>query len=193
MHKIEDNLNDYLNRINFIFKNEEIYTNCTKNYDGFAPFGEKFSFEKGKNYKLKFFIAKIFIENNILEIATNEKCDNIDVQRFAIAERDDPKIMQQGDYFLNKIKEFKAFLEMDVKDGKKPLLDLDRFNSYLSDLIGIRLLKLLRLSKTEISIIDERNLTFSEKKLYDGIYKFIFTWRKFFLSKNKGNNSTEIS
>ena len=182
MNKIENKLIDSLKRINFIFKNEEIYTVCVKSYDGFTLLGEKFSFEKRKNYKLKFFVAKIFIENNILTVAPEVKCDNVDVQRFAIAERDDQRLMYQENYFLNKIKEYKIFVEKDVKKGIKPKLDLDRFNSYLSNIIDSRLLKLLKLAKTELSLDDERRLTISEKLLYDFLFKLIKNWRTFFIN-----------
>ena len=187
MNKIETKLIDELNRINFIFQNEEIYTECEKSFNGFSLLGEKFGpFEKGKKYKLKVFLAIPFIDNNILKVVSSEKCDNVDVQRYAIAERDDQKlVLRDNKYFLNKIKEFKRFIKKNVKDGIKPKLDLDNFNSYMANIIDIRLLKLLRLSKAELSLNDEKRLTNSELLLYNHIYKFISIWRKFFLAIDK--------
>ena len=70
MNNIEHELSDVLNRLNFIFKNEEITTLCIKDYNGISIFNEKIKpFEKNKKYRLKFFIARIFIENNILIVA----------------------------------------------------------------------------------------------------------------------------
>ncbi|MFX1257631.1 MAG: hypothetical protein ACFFAN_07225 [Promethearchaeota archaeon] len=189
MKQLKTKLINTLKRINFIFKNEEIYTECIRDFDGFSILGEKFSFLKGKNYKLKFFIAKMFIKNNILKVAPNEKCDNIDVQRYAIAERDDQKFLQQSSYFLNKIKEFKSFVEKDVKDGIRPKLDLERFNSYTLNIIDSRLLKLLRLAKAELTLEDEQKLTYSEKVLYEQMYKLIKIWRNFFTNINKENSN----
>ena len=58
MNKIEADLVDILNRFNFIFKNEDIYTECIKNNESLSILGEKFGpFEKGKKYKLKLFLA----------------------------------------------------------------------------------------------------------------------------------------
>jgi len=187
LNKIEENLIDSLNRINFVYKNRKIFTECVKNYNGFSLFGKRFGpFEKGKKYNLKFFIAVPFIENNILKIESSKKCDNVDVQRFAIAERDDPRLIRQENFFLNEIREFKIFLKKQIKDGEKPKSDMDRFNSYMANIIDNRLLKLLKLAKAEaeISLEDERKLTNSEHLLFNHIYNLIVTWRSFYLGKN---------
>ncbi len=187
LNKIHDNLIDSLNRINFIFKNDEIYTECTKDQNSLSIFGESFGpFEKGKKYKLKLFLAIPFIENNIMKIASSDKCDHVDVQRYAIAERDNQRLVQQDtEYFLNKIKEFQFFTQEEVKAGIKPKDDLDRFYSYLSSTIDGRLLKLLRLSRTKLSLDDEKRLTSSEKILFNYIHEHIRTWRNFFLGANQ--------
>ncbi len=187
MNKIEEKLIDSLNRINFIYKNGKIFTECVKNYNGFSLFGKQFGpFEKGKKYNLKFFIAVPFIENNILKIESSKKCDNVDVQRFAIAERDDQRLIRQENFFLNEIREFKIFLEKQISDGEKPKSDMDWFNSYMANIIDNRLLKLLKLAKAEaeISLEDEGKLTNSEHLLFNHIYKLIVTWRSFYLGKN---------
>ena len=97
------NLIDDLKRINFIFKNKEIYTECVKFCEVITILGRKFGpFEKGKKYWLKFFLAIPFIENNILKITSSDKCDNVDVQRYSIAERDNQKLIQQeNEYFYD--------------------------------------------------------------------------------------------
>ena len=117
MENIEELLTNSLNRINFIFKNEKITTECIKSYNGFKLLGDSFGpYEKGKKYKLELFSAVPFIQNDILEIIQQEKCDNVDVQRYAISERDDQRLIQTNEnYFLNKIKEFKHFMIEDIK------------------------------------------------------------------------------
>ncbi len=179
---IEERLANSLNRINFIFRNEKIIAECIKNFEGFSLLGESFGpFEKGKKYKLKLFSAIQFIEKDILKVAPTEKCDNIDVQRYAISERDDPKLIKRSNsYFLNKIREFKTFMENEINKKNKPVIDLDRYNSYTSNIIDSRLLKLLKLSRAELSLEDERILTNSEKLLYDYLYHLIKIWRDFF-------------
>jgi hypothetical protein len=190
MSKIEDEFIDYLVRNNFIFKNEEIYTECVKNQEGFFLLGEKFGpFEKGKKYKLKLFLSIPFIENNILTVDPKEKCDNLDVQRFAIGERDDQHLVRREDYFLNKLKEFKLFMEKEVKDGLKPKAELDRFNSFTTNIIDSRLLKLIRLAKSELSLEDEKKLTKSEQILFRYLYTIVNLWRNFFLGKNQSNEN----
>ena len=93
MKKIEEELSLNLNRVNFVFKNEEIITECLKNHGGFSLLGEQYGpFEKGNKYKLKYFLALPFIQNEVLKLNSSEKCDNIDVQRYAINERDDQKL-----------------------------------------------------------------------------------------------------
>ncbi len=186
MEKIEHQLEDSLNRVNFIFRNEEITTECINAYEGFSILGEAFGpFEKSKKYKLKYFVALPFIENNIMKISSNEKCDNVDVQRYAISERDDQRLIQRDNpYFLNKIKEFKTFIEKDVNDKNKPKLGLDRFKSFTINIIDSRLSKMLRLARAELSVDDERKLTNSEKLLHRKLSELIKVWRAFFLSND---------
>ncbi len=184
LENIKELFTNSLNRINFMFKNEKITTECIKSYDGFTFLGESFGpYEKGKKYKLKLFSAIPFIENDILEIIQLEKCDNVDVQRYAISERDDQKLIQTDDiFFLNKIKEFKQFMAEDIKKKNKPQINLDRYNSYSLSILDNRLLKVLKLAKTELSLNDERRLSFSEKLLFELLYNLIKHWRNFFIN-----------
>ena len=65
---IEERLSNSLSRINFIFQNEEIITECIKDFEGFSLLGESFgSYEKGKKYKLKLFSTIPFIEKGIFK------------------------------------------------------------------------------------------------------------------------------
>ena len=171
--------------MNFIFKNEEITTEGISNYNGFSLLGESFGpFEKGKKYRLPYFIALPFIENDVLRIDSREKWDNTDVQRFAISERDDQKLIQrENKLFLNKIKEFRFFIEKEVTGKKIPKLDLDRFNSYSINLVDNRLLKLLKLARSNLSLNDERKLTTTENILFTKLVDIIKAWRTFFLSQ----------
>jgi hypothetical protein len=186
LNKIEIQLEDSLNRVNFIFKNEEVKTQCIHDHNGFSILGESFGpFEKLKEYQLPYFVALPFIENNILKIDSKEKCDNTDVQRYAISERDDQKLLfRENKLFLNKIKEFRFLVEKEANEKKIPRLDLDRFNSYSINIVDNRLLKLLKLARASLSLEDERKLTNSEKLLFTKLYEIIKIWRNFFLTKN---------
>jgi len=184
MTNIEENFTESIKRINFNFLNQELPMICLKNYDGFSLLNEKFGpFEKGKEYRLKVFKAIPFIENEILKVSDEEKCDNNIVQRHAIAERDNQKLARQdSSFFLNKIREFRRFIEIEINKGVRPHLAIDKYNSYIMSIVDIRLLKLLKLTKTELSIDDERRLTFSEQALFNKIYKLVKVWREFYLS-----------
>ena len=183
--KLSKNIKEDLNRINFLYKNQPILTECIQDHKGFSILNKKFrTFKKGKNYKLKLFLALPFIIHNILKIVPEEKCDNVDVQRFAIRERDDHQLTElENALFLNKIKQFKFFMEKLIEEGKKPKQVMDLYNSYMAHIIDTRLLKLLRLSQTELTELTENRLTTSEKMLYKEIFKIIKSWREFFLSK----------
>ena len=178
--------------MNFSFRNEDVSTECIKDHAGFSLFGEQFGpFEKGKNYRLKLFLAIPFIESSILKIHSSEKCDNVDVQRYALAERDAQQLIrQETNYFLNKIKEFKIFMEKDILNDIKPRRDLENFNSYLMNIIDHRLLKILRLTKTELSLDDERRLTNSEQVLFSRIHEIVNTWRNFYLMGDNAKKSS---
>ena len=182
MEILEERLARALNRVNFIFQNENIVTECIKNFGSLSILGESFGpFEKGKRYKIKLFSAVPFIEKDILKISNTEKCDNVDVQRYAIEERDDPKLTRRNDlYFLNKIKNFRRFMVDEIRKKVRPHIDLDRYNSYNSNIIDSRLLKLLKLSMTELTLEDERRLTNSEKLLYNYLYNLVKIWRDFY-------------
>ena len=179
---IKESLTNSLNRLNFIFRNEIIVTECHKNFNGFSLFGKSFGpFEEGKKYKLKLFSAIPFIEKDILQVAPIDKCDNIDVQRYAIEERDDLKLIKRNNsFFLNKIREFKRIMENKINKKHKLKIDLDRYISYSSNIIDSRLLKLLKLSMAELSLEDERRLTNSEKTLYSYLFNLIKIWRVFY-------------
>ena len=171
--------------MNFIFKNEEITTEGISDYSGFSILGESFGpFEKGKKYRLPYFVALPFLENNILKIDSKEICDNTDVQRYAISERDDQRLLyRENKFFLNKIKESRFLVEREVNENKIPKLDLDRFSSYSINLVDNRLLKLLKLARASLSLDDERKLTSSEKLLFAKLFDLIKVWRNFFLTK----------
>ena len=183
LEKVEENFGDKLVRLNFIFKNQIITTECIKDYPGQSLLGETYGpFEKGKQYKLKFFIAMPFIKEKLLRVIDDEKCDNIDVQRFAINERDDQSLIRrENKYFLNKIKEFRHFIEKEVDSNLRPKVELDRYRSYHANIVDSRLIKLLLLAKVDLSLNDEQKLTNSEKKLFHHISKIIKIWRSFFL------------
>ncbi|MFW9821698.1 MAG: hypothetical protein ACFFE4_02105 [Candidatus Thorarchaeota archaeon] len=184
MEDVGGHLTNSLKRLNFMYKNEKITTECVKSFEGFTLLGETFGpFEKGKKYKIKLFCAVPFIINNILEVISSEKCDNIDVQRYAISERDDQKLINTEIVcFLNKIKEFRQFLVNDIDNKNQPRVNLDRYNSYYSSIIDNRLSKLLKLAKTELSLDDERRLTISEKFLFEILFALFRNWRNFFLN-----------
>jgi DNA replication initiation complex subunit (GINS family) len=82
---------------------------------------------------------------------------------------------------LNKIKEFREFMKMDIKNKNKPQINLDRYNSYSVSMVDNRLFKLLKLAKTELSLDDERRLTISEEILFEILFKLIKNWRNFFI------------
>jgi len=186
LNKIEIQLEDSLNRVNFIFKNEEVTTECISDHNGFSILGESFGpFERGKQYRLPYFVALPFIENNVLKIYSKDKYDNTDVQGFAISERDDQSLIyRENKLFLNKIKEFRYLVEKEVNENKIPKRDLDLFSSHSINLVDNRLLKLLKLARASLSLDDERKLTSSEKLIFSKLYDIIKMWRNFFLTKN---------
>ena len=187
LNRIQESLIDSLYRLNFIAKNEEILTECVKEYRAFSILGEKFGpFEIGKKYKLKLFKAIQFIKFHILKIVSEEKYDSIDMQRYAITERDDPRLtFLKDNRFINKLKEFRIFTKLDIENGIKPQNFLDNYNSYFQSLLDSRLQKILRMSKSELSIDDEKRLSDPEQVLFKIIHEIISTWRNFFLKEKE--------
>ena len=183
MKDLKAQLKEELRRIELKFKNERVLTKCVKNHDGVQMLGDKIGpFKKDKKYKLKFFEALPFIKNDILIIDESERIDNVAVQRHAIAERDNHGLMgKDSKYFLTKIKHFKFFMEKEVLDKLKPQEFLDRFNSFFSNLIDARLLKLLKLAKAKIGAEEERKMTHSEQLIFELLRQIILVWRKSFL------------
>lgn len=91
-------------------------------------------------------------------------------------------LQRENEYFLNKIKESKFFIEKEVEEKNKPKIDLDRFTSYSTNIVDSRLLKLLKLAKSNLSLEDERRLTSSEMILFNKLFELIKVWRTFFLN-----------
>lgn len=184
LEKVEENFEDHLLRLNFIFKNQTITTECIKDHPGKSLLGEIYGpFEKNKQYKLKFFIAVPFIVSNYLKVIDIEKCDNVNVMNFAIEERDDQSLIRrESKNFLNKVKEFKIFMEKEVDKSLRPADDLKRYKSYYANIIDSRLSKLLRLAKVDLSLNDEQKLTNSELILFHNLSRIIKVWRQYFLN-----------
>lgn len=190
MHRVEEKFIDTMKRLDFLFKNEVIITECVKNYDGMNISGEKFGpFIKGNKYRMPLFEALPFIEHDILKIENSVKCDNVSVQRYAIAERDDQRLIKQDrKLFLFMIKQFKKFMEKQVAERAIPQDFLDKYNSYFSNLLDMRLLKVLRLTKTKLNPSDKQRLTLSENLLFKRIYSLLKTWKNVLLEKEMGRN-----
>lgn len=186
MLQIEEKLTASLKRINFIFQNKKIITECIQDHKQIQVFNMKIGpFKKGKRYNLKFFIAAKLINQNILKIPSEDRCDNVVMQRFAMRERDDHKLIELEDkLFLNKIKEFRNFIKNALKEGTIPKINFDKFNSYMGNFVDSRLLKLLRLGSINLSVEDEQRLTHSEKVFYKNISDLIKSWRSFFLTRD---------
>ena len=73
-------------------------------------------------------------------------------------------------------------MEIDIEKKKTPQINLDRYSSFSSSIVDLRMLKLLKLAKTEPSLNDERLLTIPEKKLFALLNSFIKQWRNFFIT-----------
>ncbi|TFF98306.1 MAG: hypothetical protein EU547_01875 [Promethearchaeota archaeon] len=184
MLQIEESFTESLKRINFTFQNHKILTECIQDYKDINLFNTKLGpFKKGKKYSLKFFVAAHLINQNILKILPEERCDNVVVQRFAMRERENQELKELEDpLFLNKLKEFRRFIKLEMRKGEIPKFNFDKFNSFMANLIDSRLLKLLKLGSINLSVDDEHTLTSSEKVFYKKVSKLIKAWREFFLS-----------
>jgi hypothetical protein len=185
LERVEENFRNYLLRLNFIYKNRSITTKCIKDHPGVPLLGETYGpYQKGKEYNLKFFTALPFIKNGYLKVNEIEKCDNVDVMNYAIEEGDNESLIRrENKYFLNKIKEFRYFMEKEVEKKFRPEVELKRYKSYQASIIDSRLSKLLRLAKVDLSLNDEQKLTNSEIGLFNQFSRKIKIWRDFFLNR----------
>jgi hypothetical protein len=185
LERVEENFGNYLSRLNFIYKNQTITTKCIKDHPGVPILGETYGpYQKDKEYNLKFFIALPFIKNGYLRVKDTEKCDNVDVMNYAIEEGDNESLIRrENKYFLNKIKEFRYFMEREVEKKSRPEVELKRYKSYHASIVDSRLSKLLRLAKVDLSLNDEQKLTNSEIGLFNQFSRKIKIWRDFFLNR----------
>ena len=55
-------------------------------------------------------------------------------------------------------------------------------SSYSTNIVDSRLLKLLKLAKSKLSLEDEKRLTTSEMILFNKLSELIKSWRAFFLN-----------
>lgn len=185
MERVEENFGNYLSRLNFIYKNQNITTKCIKDHPGISLLGENYGpYQKGKEYNLKFYIAVPFIKNGYLKVNETEKCDNVDVMNYAVEEGEDESLIRrENKQFLNKIKEFRYFMEREVEKNLRPEVELKRYKSYHASIVDSRLSKLLRLAKVDLSLNDEQKLTNSEIGLFNQFSRKIKIWRDFYLNR----------
>ena len=83
MHRVEEKFIDTMKRMDFLFKNEDLITECVKNFDGINLSGENFGpFIKGNKYRMPLFEALPFIEHDILKIENSATHHSVIIMGF---------------------------------------------------------------------------------------------------------------
>ncbi|MHA1339958.1 MAG: hypothetical protein ACTSRZ_07360 [Promethearchaeota archaeon] len=172
-----------LERIRFNYLNTPIELRAMKNFNRTIMILNKKigPFLVGNHYHLEFWIAKPFIEREILQPTEEYKIDLQLIQKFAFNESRSRELKKLPESFYIAVKEYLTILSKQTNlnySYKKRFRDV---YSNTLDLITVRQRKILNLSQMKNTSKYYQNLTPEEKVLIENINNDLSNWRKFFL------------
>lgn len=172
-------------RFQYINKMVEIRAQDDFNYS-FNIIGKKIGpFLKGNTYKMEFWIASIFVKNNIAKFDEKHSFDVKKIQKIAYTESKSISINPINPETFIAIKEHLKILQFLHKKGKITYREFINFYSNAQDLVKVRHQKIIKLATANKSMNNTANLTKEEKLLVDEISGEIDGWRDFFVNMKK--------
>ncbi|MHA1822052.1 MAG: hypothetical protein ACTSVC_16380 [Promethearchaeota archaeon] len=136
----------------------------------------------GNTYRMEFWIAKIFIKNDILELADDNKWDVQKIQKIAFTEGRSQEIKKTEDYLFTGIREYLEIMKYKKDMGLIPERIFKTLVSNMQDLITVRLRKIILLIQTKNNIALRENLSEEEKILIDDLSNNFGQWKEFFMN-----------
>jgi hypothetical protein len=174
-----------LERIRLKYINRIIETRAKVDFgQSFEIFGKVIGpFTTGNHYKMEFWIAKIFIKNDILEFVEGEQLNLQNIQKIAFTEGRSKDINKIDSFLFTAIREYMDILVGRLKLNFATPKQFREIYSNVQDLMVVRHRKILSLSQTQMSMSmkNTQNLTEEEKVLMSSLTDDIDDWKRFFL------------
>jgi len=139
----------------------------------------------GNHYHLEFWIAKPFIEREILEPIEDNKIDLQLIQKYAFNESRSKELKKLPNNFYISVKEYLTILAKQIKINEAYKKRFKDVYSNISDLLSIRERKILNIVQLDNFLHYYQNLTYEEKVLIDNLDNDLKDWRKYFLEDLK--------
>ncbi|MBD3352543.1 MAG: hypothetical protein GF364_13730 [Candidatus Lokiarchaeota archaeon] len=176
-----------LDRIRYKYINRVVETRAKKDFKTtVSVLGKKIGpFTAGNHYKLEFWIAKLFINYDILEIVGSDKLDLQNIQKIAYTEANAKEMKKVNPLLFTAIREYLNILASRIKNGFTRERKFKDIYSNVQDLITVRHRKVIRLSQMKLTVRRLQNLTEEEKVLMKSLSQDFKEWKKFFLEDVK--------
>jgi hypothetical protein len=172
-----------LERIRVKYINKLVETRAKVDFkDSLEVFGKIIGpFTSGNHYKMEFWIAKIFIKNDILELVDSDQLNLQNIQKIAFIEGRSKEINKIDPHLFTSMKEYMDILIGKLKLNMATQRQFREIYSNALDLIVVRHRKILNLSQTHLSMRNIQNLSEEEKILMNNLTEDIESWKKYFL------------
>jgi hypothetical protein len=138
-------------------------------------------FTTGNHYRMEFWIAKIFLKNDILELVDGDQLNLQNIQKIAFTEGRSKEINKIDPFLFTSLKEYMDLLSGKIKLNLAVPRQFREIYSNAQDLIVVRHRKILSLSQTQLSTKNTQNLTEEEKILMNNLTDDIECWKKYYL------------
>lgn len=178
---------ELLERIRFNYLNSIMEFRAIKNFNSSISILDKKigPFIIGNHYHLEFWIAKPFIEREILEPIEDNKIDLQLIQKYAFNESRSKELKKLPNNFYISVKEYLTILAKQIKINEAYKKRFKDVYSNISDLLSIRERKILNIVQLDNFLHYYQNLTYEEKVLIDNLDNDLKDWRKYFLEDLK--------
>lgn len=172
-----------LERIRVRYINRFVETRAKIDFnETFEVFGKNIGpFTAGNHYKMEFWIAKIFMKYDILELADGDQLNLQNIQKIAFTEGRSKDVNKIDSHLFTSIREYMDLLTGKLKLNLATQRQFREIYSNALDLIVVRHRKILSLSQTQLSMKNTLNLTEEERILMNNLTDDIESWKKYFL------------
>jgi len=171
-----------INDADFIFENAAVKVVTNRNCPEIDLPGLKVGpFEEGKEYQVRFWIARELEKTGMVRIREEEMLDAAKLYKVQWLESTQParKLSPLAENFYSKLRIYLNGLKKEAVSSPEKMKEYEKAMNNARDIIDCRLRKLISLASTsgQTSQILE-NLAREERFLYERLFKLIGEWRR---------------
>ena len=172
----------FIRDADFIFENISVIVVANRNNPQIDLPGMKVGpFQEGKEYELKFWVAKELEKSGIVRIRIKEPLDLMILNKIHWKElvKTSQKLTSLPSFFYPKLRRYlKELSEIAIKKPEKRV-EYEKAKNNSNDIVQMRLKKIISLASSGRDQTGQilRTLTKEEKYAYDHLHKFISEWK----------------